>query len=66
MPSADDEVTEYRVDFSIFRRRRGEEGFTEIGSESTGAWGSLRHASHVAASALERSEEWLEVSDDQH
>lgn len=49
-------TTEYRVEFSITRRRDDENDFTEVGFGSSGAWGSIGQASHMAASAIDRYE----------
>lgn len=49
---------EYRVDFSITRRLPGEDDFTEIGFGSSGEWGSVEQANHMASSVIDRPEEW--------
>ena len=51
---------EYRVDFSILRRRSGDEDFTEIGFGSTMPEASIDQAAHMALSALQ-NDEWDEV-----
>ena len=48
---------EYRIDFQVMRRQVGEEDFTEHGFGSSGAWGTVAQASHIAASAIE-AREW--------
>ena len=52
-----DDLPEYRVEFSITRRLPGEDDFTEVGFGSSGAWGTVAQASHIAASAIE-AREW--------
>lgn len=47
------EPTEYRVEYTIQRRQDGEDDFTDIGFGSSGGWGSLDQAMHMASSAVE-------------
>lgn len=66
--------TEYRIDFTITRRRDGEDDFTEVGFGSSGAWGSVDQCARmleadVSHSIWETSEgmpdpESLEVEED--
>lgn len=51
---------EFRIDFSIMRRREGEEDFAEYGFGSTTAENSIDMASHMALSCLQ-NEEWDET-----
>lgn len=39
-------ASEYRIDFTITRRRDDEDDFTEIGFGSSGAWDSLDACTH--------------------
>jgi hypothetical protein len=48
--------TEYRIDFTITRRREGEDDFTEIGFGSSGAWGDPAQAAHILESSVEHFE----------
>lgn len=50
-------ANEYRIEFSVTRRRDGEDDFTEIGFGSSGAWESLDQADHMASSAI-GNREW--------
>jgi len=46
-------MAEYRIDYTITRRREGEEDFTEIGFGSSGAWESVDGAEHAMSSDIE-------------
>jgi hypothetical protein len=48
--------TDYRIEFQIQRREPGDEDFVEIGFGSTGAWGSIRQASHILGSMVDNNE----------
>ena len=54
------EQIEYRIDFTITRRRPGEDDFTEVGFGSSGAWPSLDEAGHIAYSAIQ-NDDWEPV-----
>ena len=43
------DLTDYRIDFTITRRKPGEDDFTEIGFGSSGAWSSPEHAAEMLA-----------------
>jgi hypothetical protein len=45
--------TEYRIDFTITRRRDGDEDFTEVGFGSSGAWGSVGAAAYEMESIVQ-------------
>ena len=45
--------TEYRIDFTITRRKDGEEDFTEIGFGSSGAWETIDAASYAMESDIQ-------------
>jgi len=45
-------MTEYRIDYSITRRRDGEEDFAEIGFGSSGAWSSPAQAAAMVEADL--------------
>lgn len=47
---------EYRIDFTITRRRDGEDDFTEYAFGSTPAEASIEQAAHMAISAIENGE----------
>lgn len=44
---------EYRIDFTIIRRRDGEDDFTEIGFGSSGAWDDPAQAAYMLGSDVE-------------
>jgi hypothetical protein len=46
-------MPEYRIDFTITRRREGDEDFTEIGFGSSGAWSDPAHAAEMLAADLQ-------------
>ena len=50
-------MADYRIEFTIQRREPGDEDFTDIGFGSSGSWGSLDGATHMADSLLQ-SREW--------
>lgn len=50
-------MTEFRIDYSITRRRPGEENFTEVGFGSSGAWSDLRQCAHMLTSDID-NEGW--------
>ena len=45
--------TEYRIDFTITRRRDGDADFTEVGFGSTGAWATVAAAEFEAGSIIQ-------------
>jgi hypothetical protein len=45
-------MSEYRIDYTITRRRDGEDDFTEIGFGSSGAWDDLAACTHMVNSAV--------------
>lgn len=53
---------EYRIEFAIQRKRPEDEDFAEVGFGSSGAWGSIEAASHMAGSAIE-CREWETTGD---
>lgn len=38
---------EFRIDYTILRRRAGEDDFAEIGFGSSGAWSDVAQAGHM-------------------
>ncbi len=48
-------MTNYRIEYSI-QRRRGGEDFTEIGFGSSGHWSTVDQAAHILQSAVENRE----------
>lgn len=48
--------TEYRIEFSIQRRRGDEDDFTEIGFGSSGAWHDLDACTHWIDSGVTHGE----------
>jgi hypothetical protein len=44
---------EFRIEFSIQRRKPGEEDFTEIGFGSSGAWSTPTEAVHIVESMVQ-------------
>jgi hypothetical protein len=44
---------DYRIDFTITRRRDGEDDFTEIGFGSSGAWSDPAQAAEMLAADVE-------------
>jgi hypothetical protein len=53
MSVPDLEMTDYRIDFTITRRKSGEDDFTEIGFGSSGAWATPEHAAEMIATDLQ-------------
>lgn len=51
----DQDGYEYRIDFTIERRRPGED-FTEVRYGSSGAWSSIDQAAHIVQSAVQNGE----------
>ncbi len=49
-------AAEYRIEFTIQRYDATAEDFVDIGFGSSGGWGSIDQASHMAASAIENRE----------
>ena len=47
--------TEYQIEFSLQRRKPGEDDFTEVGFGSSGAWGDLEHAVHIVSSIVQNA-----------
>lgn len=45
--------TEFQIDFSLQRRKEGEEDFTEIGFGSSAAWSDLDQAVHIVSSMVQ-------------
>lgn len=48
-----DDVTDYRIDFTITRRKPGEDDFSEIGFGSSGAWDSPEQAADMIGADLQ-------------
>lgn len=53
--------TEYRIDYTITRRRPGEDDFAEIGFGSSGAWTGIDQCADMVGAAVQHRE-W-ETSD---
>lgn len=53
-------MADYRIDFSIMWRKRGEEDFTEYAFGSTASSSTIREAGDDAHAAIQ-NEEWDEV-----
>jgi hypothetical protein len=53
--------TEYRIDYTITRRQDGDEGFTEIGFGSSGAWPDVEQCAEMLAADIQHGQ-W-ETSD---
>ena len=49
-------MTDYRIEFTIQRRRDGQDDFTDVGFGSSGSWGSIAGASHMTETLLSRRE----------
>lgn len=47
-------MDEYRIDYTVHRRRDGEEDFTEIGFGTSGDWFTPAGAAHMVESAVQR------------
>lgn len=45
---------EYRIEYTVQRRQDGEQGFTDIGFGSSGAWDNIDAALYAAQSDIER------------
>jgi hypothetical protein len=45
--------TAYRIDYTITRRRPGDDDFTEIGFGSSNAWSDLRQCAHMVAADID-------------
>jgi hypothetical protein len=54
-------VAEYRIDYTITRRKPGEDDFTEIGFGASGAWTTIAAALHDMDSFIQ-NRQW-ETSD---
>ena len=54
---------QFRVEFTLMRKRAGEDDYTEIGFGSSGGSGTVDHAMHLAQSAVQ-NREW-ETTDGQ-
>lgn len=48
-----EEETEYRIEYSIQRRKPGEADFVEVGFGSSGAWADLDTATHMIGTDVE-------------
>jgi len=46
-------ATEYRIDYTITRRRDGEGDFTEVGFGSSGAWEKIDAAAYAMESDIQ-------------
>lgn len=46
-------ATEFRIEYTITRRRDGEEDFTEIGFGSSGTWSDVDQCAHMVDSAVQ-------------
>jgi hypothetical protein len=44
---------EYRIEYTITRRRGGEADFTEIGFGSSGAWSDVDQCAHILSSSIQ-------------
>lgn len=51
-----DNETDYRIEFTIQRRKLGEDDFTEIGFGSSGAWSDLDGCAHWVSSGIQNGE----------
>lgn len=49
-------MTEYRIEFTIQRRRPDDDDFTEIGFGSSGAWDGLDACTHMVDSVVTNGE----------
>lgn len=49
-------MTDYRIEYSIQRRRHGEDDFTEIGFGSSASWNSPTQAAHMLTSDVEHGQ----------
>lgn len=47
---------QYRIDYTITRRRPGEDDFAEIGFGSSGAWDSVDFCAHMVNAAVTHNE----------
>ncbi len=47
---------EYRIEYQIQRQMPGDDDFVEVGFGSSGGWGSIEQASHMASSAIDNRE----------
>lgn len=58
LTARDDDADEFRIEFSITRRRRGadEDDFAEIGFGSSGVWSSIDQCAHMVTSAVQNKE----------
>ena len=48
-----DSETEYRIEYTITRRRGGEDDFTEIGFGSSGAWSDVDQCAYALGSDIQ-------------
>jgi hypothetical protein len=55
-------MDEFRIDYTITRRRAGEADFTEIGFGSSGTWSDVDQAVHIVSSEVQ-SRSWETSSD---
>lgn len=46
-------AAEFRIEYTIQRRRDGEDDFTDIGFGSSGAWSSLDQCEHILGSYIQ-------------
>ncbi len=46
-------MTEYRIEYTITRRRDDEDDFTEVGFGSSGAWSDPEQCAHILTSDIQ-------------
>ncbi len=46
-------MSEFRIEYTITRRRDGNPDFVEVGFGSSGAWGDLNQCAHIVSSAIQ-------------
>jgi len=51
-----DDETEYRIEFTIQRRKPGEEDFTDIGFGSSGGWHDIDGAENITGAMIQNFE----------
>lgn len=51
-----DDETEYRIEFTIQRKRPGDEDFTDIGFGSSGGWHGIDAAENIAGATIQNYE----------
>lgn len=49
-------MSDYRIEFSVTRRQRPEDDFSEVGFGSTGEWSTPEQAAHILQSMIEHRE----------